>query len=170
MNPAPAGRLGRKLYHSWTSGLMAGECAKLPSFLAGRSRKHWMATESRECSYTHRRTCRQARTRGPERRRGRRGVGPAAARSTPSAAGDRPPEEVTEGSRPWVCEEREGNNHCQVSVVEFLAEIWLIYHWQQKPPSGTVAAVSSLPAIQDNGNICSSKRDIGRKAPGEKVR
>lgn len=37
MNTAPAGRLERKLYHSWTSGSVAAEFAKRLRFLAGEA-------------------------------------------------------------------------------------------------------------------------------------
>lgn len=65
MNTAPAGSAERKLYHSRTSGLVAAEDAKLPSFLAARSRKRWMATRSPERSYTP--TGTQASAQGPWR-------------------------------------------------------------------------------------------------------
>lgn len=168
MNTAPAGRLERKLYHSWTSGFVAGKYAKLPSFLAGRSRKHWMATESRECSYTHRRTQRHTCTIPWEKEGMERNEASCCTQAHHLLFRSWPREEVTEWSGPWVFEEGEGKNYCQVCVVEFLAEIWLIYHWKQKPSSGTIAAVSSFPALQENGNVCSSKRDICMKAPGEK--
>lgn len=37
MKTAPAGRLGKKVYHSWTSGLVAGERAKLLAFWRGEA-------------------------------------------------------------------------------------------------------------------------------------
>lgn len=168
MNTAPAGRLGRKQYHSWTSGLIADEYAKLPSFLAGRSWKHWMATGSCECPYPHRHTHRLTHIVPGEKEGMEWNEASCCTQAHHLLFRSWPQKEVTEWSRPWVFEEGEGKNHCQVSVVEFLANIWLIYHWKQKPPSGTTAAVSNFPALEDNGNICSSKRDICTKALGEK--
>lgn len=99
-------------------------------------------------SWVHTQTCTQPRVHSPQRE-GRMEWHEASccAQAYHLLLRTCPGGEVTEGNRPWVLEEGGGNNHCQVSVVEFLAQIWLIYHWQQKPPSGTIAAVSSLPDL-----------------------
>lgn len=147
MNTAPAGRLGRKPYHSWTSGLFAGEFAKLPSFLAGRSRKHWIATESRECSYT-RRGAHWRPLALPWEKEGTEGNEASSCtqahhllfRSWP------PRRWVNEADHECWKREKERIPVKFLTLLQFLAKIWLLRYWKQEPPSGTAAAVSGLPA------------------------
>ena len=83
MNTAPTGRVGRKLYRSRTSGLVAAEDAKLPGFLAARSRKHW--TELNVLNAPPGRRAHGRPLRAPEEA-GLQENGPAASCKAPSAA------------------------------------------------------------------------------------
>lgn len=179
MNSAPAVRLERKLSQLdiWVGCWRTSQASQLFGWEKQRALngkwKSWMFTHTHRDTHTRVHTHRLASTVPWEERGMDWNEASCCKQCTICCSGADPlfpPKGVTRGSGPWAFEEGEGKNHCQeFAVTEALAEIWLIHHGEQKPPSGTMAAFSSVSTSQEKGSICSRREDCAWEHLGRKI-